>query len=144
MLFIADAFAQAAPAVTDPNATIGGIPSSIFQIVALVAIFYFLLIRPQMKKSKEQRELVAALQKGDKVVTNSGIIATIAKVEPSDQTFIIEIAPQVKIKILQSFVTSKFNPDAQQAKNTSTKEEKAVENKSSDNEKSEIDNPAAS
>ncbi len=152
MLFIAEAFAQTAP-LTDPNSTIGGIPSSIFQIVALVAIFYFLLIRPQMKKSKDQRQLITSLQKGDKVVTTSGIVGTISKVEPSDQTFVLEIAPQVKIKILQSFVGNKFNPDANAANSNvkasdketkEMKEVKEIEPKNAEKVLADSETPIAS
>lgn len=47
------------------------------QIAAMVAIFYFLLIRPQQKEAKRHREMLAALKKGDEVVTNGGIIGTV-------------------------------------------------------------------
>ena len=47
------------------------------QIAAMVAIFYFLLIRPQQKEAKRHREMLAAVKKGDEVITNGGIIGTV-------------------------------------------------------------------
>ena len=66
-------------------------------IVALIAIFYFFMIRPQQKRQKEVRKMREALGKGDKVVTAGGIHGKICDVR--EKTFIVEIAPSVKITI---------------------------------------------
>lgn len=65
-------------------------------LIILFAVFYFLLIRPQMKRSKEQRTMIAALAKGDEVLTNGGIIGRI--VEMDDPFVSIEIASGVIVK----------------------------------------------
>ena len=70
--------------------------SSIFMIVALIAIFYFFMIRPQSKRQKEIRE---GLQSGDKVVTAGGIHGKIKEIKPDSNVVILEIADGVKIRI---------------------------------------------
>lgn len=74
-------------------------------LVILFVIFYFLLIRPQQKKAKEQREMVAALEKGDAVVTSGGIHGTITGV--AEDTATIEIAENVRIKVGKEHIVSK-------------------------------------
>lgn len=71
--------------------------SSIIMIVAMVAIFYFFMIRPQSKKQKKIKEAREALETGSKVVTAGGIYGRITKIQ--DTTFLIEIAPDVVIRI---------------------------------------------
>ncbi|MDF2690351.1 MAG: preprotein translocase subunit YajC [Gammaproteobacteria bacterium] len=77
---------------------------SILMLVVMVAIFYFLLIRPQMRKTKEQRELISSLEKGDEVVTTSGIFGKISKVE--DTFVILSIANGVEIRIQKQAIIS--------------------------------------
>lgn len=71
--------------------------SGIFMIVALIAIFYFFMIRPQQKRQKEIRKFRESLKIGDKVITAGGIYGKIRNV--NDTTFQIEIADGVKIII---------------------------------------------
>ncbi|HET6554280.1 MAG TPA: preprotein translocase subunit YajC [Dyella sp.] len=71
-------------------------------LILLFVVFYFLMIRPQMKRQKEHRNMVSALSKGDEVVTNGGIAG---KVEEVGESFItVEIAPNVKIKLQKGAV----------------------------------------
>ncbi|MDG2537231.1 preprotein translocase subunit YajC [Dyella jiangningensis] len=71
-------------------------------LILLFVVFYFLMIRPQMKRQKEHRNMVAALSKGDEVVTNGGIAG---KVDEVGESFItVEIAPNVKIKLQKGAV----------------------------------------
>lgn len=72
--------------------------------VGMIAIFYFLLIRPQQKKAKEHRKMVEAIAKHDEVVTSGGILGKIAEV--SDQYLTVEIAPGVNVKIRRGDVTT--------------------------------------
>ncbi|WP_226015722.1 preprotein translocase subunit YajC [Novosphingobium sp. FKTRR1] len=69
-------------------------------LVAMAAIFYFLILRPQMRKQKEHQVKIAALKKGDEVVTAGGIIGKVIKVE--DHVAEIEIAPNVRVKAVKS------------------------------------------
>ena len=55
--------------------------SSLLPLVALFAIFYFLIIRPQQKQAKNHKDMIAGLQKGDKIVTNGGLMVEVVKVE---------------------------------------------------------------
>ena len=69
---------------------------NILFLVGFIAIFYFLLIRPQQKKMKAHRDMVGNLQRGDKVITGGGLYATVAKIE--DEAVILEIANGVRVK----------------------------------------------
>jgi preprotein translocase subunit YajC len=82
----------------------GGNPMSlIFMIVAIFAVMYFLMIRPQQRQKKQQQDLLSRLAKGDKVVTAGGIHGTIAGVK--DNTVIVKIADNVKIEVNRSSVS---------------------------------------
>lgn len=96
-MLISEAFAQAAaPAQTDANL------ASLLPMFGILILFYFLLIRPQWKRAKEQKQMVEALQRGDEVITNGGILGLILNV--SENYIIIEIAPAIEITVLKSSV----------------------------------------
>lgn len=100
-MFITHAFAQGASA----GAT--GIESSLMNFLPLIAMFavlYFIMIRPQMKRQKEHRNLLAAMAKGDEVVTNGGILGKVSKV--NDTYVDIEIADGVEITVQKNAVTA--------------------------------------
>jgi preprotein translocase subunit YajC len=71
-------------------------------ILAIIVVFYFFFIRPQMKKSKEQKKYREALKKGDKIITIGGIHGKIIEVQ--DTTFTIEVEGQMKLRIERSAV----------------------------------------
>lgn len=79
------------------QAAAGGNWSGMIMIIAMIAIFYFFMIRPQQKKQKEIRKAREAMKSGDKVVTAGGIYGRIKEVK--ETTFIVEIAAGVTIKI---------------------------------------------
>ncbi len=68
-------------------------------IIAMIVIFYFFMIRPQSKKQKEIKKARESMQKGDKVVTAGGIFGTIRNINEADGTIMLEIAPNVTIKV---------------------------------------------
>ena len=70
-------------------------------LILIFVIFYFFLIRPQQKKVKEHKLMVQNLERGDKVITSGGIIATVEKVMENDRAE-IEIAENVKVEIVRS------------------------------------------
>jgi len=72
-------------------------------LVLMFAIFYFLLIRPQQKKTKQHKELLANLRKGDNVITSGGIYGKITGL--TNDMVVMEIAPQVRIKIARGHVS---------------------------------------
>ncbi len=95
--FIANAYAQGAPAAAQ-NPLISFLP-----LIVLFGIFYFMLIRPQMKRAKEQRTMVAALAKGDEVLTNGGLLGRIDEI--ADQFVMLEIAPNVRVKMQKQAIS---------------------------------------
>jgi preprotein translocase subunit YajC len=94
--FIASAHAQDA-------GQSGGL-MSFLPLIIIFVIFYFLLIRPQMKRSKEHKKLVSELGNGDEVVTNGGLLGRITNVGESFVT--IEVAESVKIKVQRHAISS--------------------------------------
>jgi len=83
---------------------------SIVMIVALIAIFYFFMIRPQQKRQKKIREERLAMKKGDTVITAGGIYGRIREV--NDTYFLIEIDKEVKVKVDKNMVYSAADPSA--------------------------------
>ena len=96
--FISSAHAQAAGAA-QPNPLMQMLP-----LVLIFVVFYFLLIRPQTKRAKEHRAMVAALAVGDEVVTGGGLLGKVTEV--SDQFLTVEIADGVAVKIQRRTVQS--------------------------------------
>jgi len=80
---------------------------SLLPLILIFAVFYFLLIMPQQKKQKQQRKMLTELNKGDRVITSSGIYGTIANVK--EHSFIILIADGVKVEIEKGYVVGKIN-----------------------------------
>jgi preprotein translocase subunit YajC len=95
-VIISSAFAQTAPAGGD-SGFIGLLP-----IVLMFVLLYFLMIRPQMKRAKEAKAMIEALQKGDEVITAGGVVGRIAKL--GEQYVTLEIAPQTEIVVQRSAV----------------------------------------
>ena len=80
--------------------------TSFVPMIVIFVLFYFMLVRPQMKQAKEQREMIAALQKGDEVVTSSGILGQVTKI--SDTVISLEIATAIVINIQKTAVQAKL------------------------------------
>ncbi len=81
-------------------------------MILIFGIFYFLLIRPQQQRIKKHQEMVAAVRRGDTVVTSGGVIGKVAKVL-DDREALVEIADGVKVKVLKqtlSDVVAKGEP----------------------------------
>ncbi len=83
----------------------GGGLNFIIMMVAMFAIFYFLLIRPQQKKAKQHQEMLKALKKGDRVVTNGGIMGIVTGT--AEKFLTIEIAEKVRVRVMRSHVAGK-------------------------------------
>jgi len=98
-MLISPAYAQAA------GGGAGGFdPVFIIMMVAMFAVFWFLVIRPQQKRAKTHQEMLKALKRGDQVVTNGGMIGRVARIE-GDGVLLLEIAPNVKVKCKQSMIS---------------------------------------
>ncbi len=74
-------------------------------IILIFVVFYFLLIRPQQKKMRDHREMLAAIRRGDKIVTGGGIVGEVVKVGEDDQ-LTVQIADEVRVKVIRSTVTT--------------------------------------
>ncbi|GAB4191615.1 MAG: preprotein translocase subunit YajC [Wenzhouxiangellaceae bacterium] len=95
--FIADALAQ-------DGAAQPSLLGSFLPLILLFGVFYFLLIRPQMKRAKEHRNLVAGLSKGDEVVTSGGLLGRITQVGDSFVT--VELTDNVQVKLQRHAIVS--------------------------------------
>jgi len=81
--------------------------SSLLPLVALFAIFYFLIIRPQQKQAKQHKEMIAELKKGNKILTNGGLMVEITKVE--EQNLIVKNHDGTQMKLAKEFVAKKLD-----------------------------------
>ncbi len=101
-MLISEAWAQAAGGAGGG----GGFESlqNFLPLILIGVVFYFMMIRPQSQKQKRHRELLKSLRRGDRVLTQGGIFATVAKVI-SDTELQVEIADGVRVRMLKSSVT---------------------------------------
>ena len=100
-MFISSAFAQTAPAAAaggDMQSTL----MSMLPLLLMFAVLYFVMIRPQMKKQKEHRAMIAALAKGDEVVTAGGLLGKVSKL--GDSHLGLELATGVEVQLQRSAV----------------------------------------
>ena len=100
LVFITEAFAQAAPAAAadSPLSSL----SSMLPLVLMFVVLYFVMIRPQMKRQKEAKAMIEALAKGDEVVTAGGMLGKVSKL---GETFLsVEIASGVEIQVQRTAV----------------------------------------
>jgi preprotein translocase subunit YajC len=80
-------------------------------LILMFVIFYFLLIRPQQKRSKEHRQMVSNLKKGDRIITSGGIHGRITGMD--DTTLTVEIADKVRVKVARGNVSGLVQPGSQ-------------------------------
>lgn len=114
-----------------PSST-GSFLSLITTVVMMIAIFYFFLIRPQSKRQKETEKMLAALKKGDKVVTIGGIHGTITSVKEKENTIVLKVDDNTKIEFNRTAIASVEKSEASSEKKIeeSSAEEAAEEVKS--------------
>lgn len=97
LLFISNAYADGTAAAPQ-----GGGFADFLPLIALLAVFYFLIVRPQQKRAKEHKAMVEALQKGDEVVTIGGVLGKITKV--GEENVQVEIASGVNVQVQKSAI----------------------------------------
>ena len=93
--FISDAWAQGADA--------GGSLFSLLPLVVIFVLFYFLLIRPQQKRAKQHKEMVAALKNGEEIVTNGGLLGKVTEV--SDNFVTVEFSSGLNVRIQRQSIS---------------------------------------
>ncbi len=113
MFFVSDAWAQgtaAAPAAGGPlQQFFGGPGSTVVMFALMFAIMYFMLIRPQSQEKKKLEAAIDKLGKGDKVLTTSGIVATVVSIDKSRAVLLI--AEGVKVEFLRSAIAQVIQPE---------------------------------
>jgi len=96
-MLISQAFAQSAPTGS------GGMDLvSLLPLILMFVLLYFLLLRPQMRRAKEQKQMIGSLAKGDEVITGGGMLGRLTKI--SDNYVSVEIAPNVEITVQKSSI----------------------------------------
>ena len=103
-MFITQAMAQTAAAPTDAGSLVG----MILPLVMMMAVFWFLLIRPQQRKMKDYQAMIAAVGKGDTIVTNGGLIGKVMKVV-DDNELLVEVGENVKVRVLRGGIAEVRN-----------------------------------
>lgn len=84
--------------------------SQLLPFIFLIAIMYFVIIRPQQQEAKKRQAMIEALQKGDKVVTNGGFIVTVYKVE--EAFFSVKMNDDVIVRIVKDSIARKYEDEA--------------------------------
>ncbi|MEK7854136.1 MAG: preprotein translocase subunit YajC [candidate division NC10 bacterium] len=87
---------------------------ALIPLLLMFAVFYFILIRPQQKKQKSQREMLQNLKTGDQVITSGGLYGTIVAID--EQKITLRIAENVKVEVGRSFVASRVGGEGEKKK----------------------------
>ncbi len=90
--------------------------SAILPFVAIFALFYFLIIRPQQRQSRERKKMLAEIKRGDEIVTTGGIYGRVINVDEQGEDVTVEIAKGINIKMVRSGVSEKINPASAEGK----------------------------
>lgn len=98
-LLLSDAYAAQGSGGSEATGLAGLLP-----LVLIFVVFYFLLIRPQQKRSKEHRQMVESLSKGDEVVTNGGLLGRVTRV--NDNFITMEIADKLEVRVQRQSVAA--------------------------------------
>lgn len=104
--------------VLSAAASAGAAPPAWLQflpLVAMVAIFWFLILRPQMRRQKELQTKLGGIKKGDQVLTGGGFVGKVTRVD--DHYVDVELAPNVKVKAVKSTISDVIDPKAGTAAN---------------------------
>lgn len=108
-MWISEAFAQDAAKTGSSDFLTGILP-----LVLIFVVFWFLLIRPQQKRMKEHRALIAAVKKGDEVMTAGGIVGKVTKSQEGSPSLEVEIADGVRVQVARGQIAGLWNPAAMQ------------------------------
>ncbi len=123
-MLISKAYAQAVDVSSQGAAQLGGAPDAgqafmwnMGMILVLVALFYFLMIKPQQTRFKEHSQMLAGLKKGDKVVTGGGLVGKVDKISDGNDEVVVDLGSSVKVTALRSTITGKNDPRVKPAAN---------------------------
>jgi len=91
-----------------------GLMSNVILFGSIILIFYFMIIRPQQKRTKERQKLIESMKKGDKVITSGGMYGTVAGLD--EKTVLVQIADNVKVKLDRSSIATIISESAPEIK----------------------------
>lgn len=97
-MFVTPAFAQAAPGGA------GDILTGLMPILLIIPIFYFLIIRPQQKRAKEQQNMLLAIRRGDTIVTSGGLVGKVVRVKDDSAELDVELGENMRVKVVRSMI----------------------------------------
>jgi preprotein translocase subunit YajC len=103
------AYAQSVPGMGGPGQMLSFLP-----LVLIFVVFYFLLIRPQQKRTKQHQEMLGKLKKNDEVMTSGGIYGKVISL--ADNVVTLEVAPNVRIRVSRPQISTVITNDKTQAK----------------------------
>ena len=101
---------------SDGTSSGGSLISLLFPLVLLGGVFYFLLLRPNRTRQRQQQTLLESLQIGDEVMTSGGIFGTLKEIDEGDDTVTVEIAPGTNVRMLRRAISQRLveEPDQEQ------------------------------
>jgi preprotein translocase subunit YajC len=108
-MLITPAYAQAAGGGFLGN--LGSI-GQFLPLILIFGVFYFLLIRPQQTRQKEAKAMLAAIKRGDRVVTGGGILGTVQKIKDGSNEVEVELGPNMRVTVLRETITQVIKPIA--------------------------------
>lgn len=82
----------------------GSMLTTILPLILIFAVFYFLIIRPQQRKQKAHRQMIAEVRRGDQIVTGGGIVGNVVRID-RDNNLQVEIAPDLRVKVMRDTVS---------------------------------------
>ena len=116
-MFVSEALAQTAGAAA-PSSPMGDIGFFVPLILVFIVMWFF-MIRPQQKKQKEHQAMIRAAKRGDRIVTSGGIVGAITKANDADNEVEVEIAKDVKIRVMRHAISDIVNRNPEAAKTVS-------------------------
>lgn len=119
-MLVSPAYAQAAGASAE-----GFNFMSLIPFVLIFVVMYFLLIRPQQKRARQQQEMLKGIHRGDKILTSGGIIGTVTKVV-SDQELQVEISDGIQVRLMRPMVADVLSRSSSSSETSSKSEEKTT------------------
>jgi preprotein translocase subunit YajC len=100
------------PAYAQDLTSMFGSASQFLPLVLIFGVFYFLLIRPQQQRAKEMKAMLAALKRGDRVVTGGGILGVVQKIKEGSNEVEVELGPNLRVTVLRETITTVLKPTA--------------------------------
>lgn len=103
-IFGAHPFVSASLLLAEGGGPLAGL-SGLVPFIAMIAIFYFLVLRPMKKQEEDRKTRMNSLKRGDRIVLTGGLLGRISKIEPDDEVVVVELAEKVKVRVLKKDIT---------------------------------------